>query len=47
MAYTISQPEWRDRNETTKYPFEDASTLTNADGDVVLLSDQDRSEWQR
>lgn len=35
MAKRILHPEWRDRNETTKYPFADSADLTNSAGDFI------------
>lgn len=35
MAEHIVHPEWRDRNEPTKYPFTDSATLANIDGDFI------------
>lgn len=31
----IRYPQWRDRNETVNYPFSQASSMENADGDVI------------
>lgn len=36
MATTrVIHPEWRDYHETTKYPFADAATLSNDEGDFI------------
>lgn len=31
----VSHPEWRDQNESTTYPFSDAATLTDVEGNVL------------
>jgi hypothetical protein len=36
MAERVLFPEWRKQNETTKYPFSEVATLTNAEGRVLI-----------
>lgn len=35
MVSQIRHPEWRRSLEDTKYPFEDAATLTNSEGKII------------